>query len=66
MATRDCMLKNAVWEVPKTAFRLNNSLERPTEFRKALISMTAVYYKRIQTKMGQGMIHIGQSQKIHC
>lgn len=43
MAIRDCMFKNAVQEISKTAFKLNNSLEGPTKFRKALIRGAAVH-----------------------
>lgn len=65
MATTDSMFKNAVLEMPKTAFKLNNSLEGPSKFRKALIPMATFYYnKRVWAKINQGMIHIEQSQEI--
>lgn len=53
----------AIWEIPKTILRFNNSLEGLTELRKkAVIFKMMVYYSEIiQIKISSGKKHRGQS-----
>lgn len=61
MASRDCMFKNAVWEIPKMGFNFNNSLEELTELRKANIPMDTIYGSmRTFSAISKGKICIGQ------
>lgn len=64
MASRDCMFKNAVWEIPKMGFNFNNSLEELTGPRKASIPMGTVYYSmRTWSAISKVKICIGQSPR---
>jgi len=48
--------------VSKTTSRFDDLLERPTELRKAVILMVAVYYgERIHFEIREGNRHVGQS-----
>ena len=51
--------------VPKATLRVDDSLERLTEFRNAIItSMFKLYYsKQIQIKISKGNCHLGASPR---